>query len=315
MRTIAIDAVFAGAAVLLYSIWMYYRTLQFFRSQAHEQRLFSTWSYGAAMGLMLFFLAGYLVLGSVLMAREGLGQIDFLVAGVFFFGAVFVYMMVNAQKQMTHVINGKTDEIIRTLVNTMEAKDQYTRGHSVHVSNIVSIFYEKLPAEIKRQVNYTHLTDAAILHDIGKIGIPDYVLNKPGKLDEEEWAYIRQHPRMGKQILQHTSFKELGDIILCHHERVDQKGYYRIPAEEIPIESKIIAIADTFSALYTDRVYRPRQSFERSIAVLKECAGTQLDARMVGVFAAISEQEILQASKNLFSMEQVNGFELFTANP
>lgn len=204
---------------------------------------------------------------------------------------------------MSLVISKKTDEMVRTLVNAMEAKDQYTRGHSVHVSNLVEIFYDHLPDRLKKKIDKAHLTDAAILHDIGKIGISDDLLKKPGTLTEEEWAIIRQHPRMGKQILEQTSFKQVGHVILCHHERMDQQGYYRIPQEEIPLESKMIAIVDTFSALFTDRVYRPRKSFEEAVTVLKEVAGTQLDKELVDVFVSIPEQELLMASHDLFSME------------
>ncbi len=304
LKIICLIAVFAGAVILLTSMIKYYRSLVHFRLEAHEKKVFSQWTYALCMVLMLMFFMGYIALGILYVGRAALTMSDLLVSGIFFFGAVFVYVVVTVQGQMSRVIAGKTDEMVRTLVNAMEAKDQYTRGHSVHVLNLVKLFYKNLPDRLQRQINYAYLTDAALLHDIGKIGISDYVLNKPGALNEEEWKIIRQHPRMGKQILEQTSFSELGNAIMYHHERVDQQGYYRVPFDQVPIEAKMIAIADTFSALYTDRVYRPRKSYAEAITILKKAAGTQLDANLVDIFCNIPEKEILDAARNLFAVEE-----------
>ncbi|MGD9560574.1 MAG: HD domain-containing phosphohydrolase [Oscillospiraceae bacterium] len=304
MQGLCVASVFAGAAIMLYSIIIYYRSLLSLRTESYFQRVFSRWTYVLCMVLMLFFLAGYLALGIVYTLRTEMQNSDLLIAMVFFFGAVFVYVVITVQRQMSKTIMGQTDEIIRTLVNAMEAKDQYTRGHSVHVMNLVMVFYRHLPEDLKAQINKEHLKDAAILHDIGKIGISDAILNKPGPLTEEEMAVIRTHPRMGKEILAQTSFSELGNIILCHHERMDQRGYYRLPANQIPLESKIIAIADTFSALFSDRVYRPRKSYIEAIRIIEKAADSQLDKELVDIFVAIPEKEILQASSGLFSMEK-----------
>lgn len=306
MQAICIIGVFAGAIIMLFSIIQYYRALVKLKLESYGTRVFSRTIYAVCMLLMVFFLAGYVVLGVSYIGRSQFGNSDLLIAAIFFFGAVFVLVVITVQTAMSKSISAKTDEMIRTLVNAMEAKDQYTRGHSVHVANPVHIFYEHLTPRLKGEVNYAYLTDAAILHDIGKIGVPDNVLNKPGALTEEEFALIRTHPRMGKQILDKTSFSELGDIILAHHERVDQQGYYRLPPDQVPIESKMIAIAiaDTFSALYSDRVYRPRKSYAVAMDILREAAGSQLDAELVGIFTGIGEPEILEASRDLFVMEQ-----------
>jgi HD-GYP domain-containing protein (c-di-GMP phosphodiesterase class II) len=136
------------------------------------------------------------------------------------------------------------------------------------------------------------LIDAAILHDIGKIGIPDSVLNKSGELTPEERHLIEQHATLGKKILEPTSYQLIGEIVCCHHERIDGKGYSKIPADKIPLESKIIAVADTFSALCTDRVYRPKKSYEEAVQIIKDVAGTQLDAEIVKAFCAIPKKEL-----------------------
>lgn len=303
MKFIGITEVFIGAAILLISIFNYYRLLRQFRDKTHEARTFSHLTYAVCFALMVFFFIGYLALGAVYVFKDGITVSDFLVSNVFFFGSIFVYVVIRVQRQMSQTINTRTDELVRTLVNAVEAKDQYTRGHSVHVANLTELFYRYLPDSIKKQVNHAHLMDAAILHDIGKIGIPDSILNKPGMLSEEEMAVIRQHPRMGKQILEYTSFKDIGDIILYHHERMDNGGYYRIPADQIPIEARIIAITDTFSALYSDRVYRPRKSYAESIGIMRAVEGDQLDKQLTEIFAAIPIEEINDATRDLFRME------------
>lgn len=303
MLTVCFVAVAIGSAIMLASIFKYYRALVRIRKESRSAKTFSRWTYMLCMGLMIFFFVGYVILGVYYFERKELVVADCLTGIIFLLGSVFVYVVITVQGQMSDTICGQADEIVKTLVNAMEAKDQYTRGHSVHVSNIVRIFYQHLPPHLKRQVDLSKLTDAAILHDIGKIGISDVILNKPGPLTEEEMSVLRTHPRMGKEIVSQTSFADLGDIILAHHERVDQKGYYRLNVHEIPIESKIIAIADTFSALYSDRVYRPRKSFEESMRIVKEVAGIQLDAELVEIFLTLSEEDLNAATHNLFSME------------
>ncbi len=307
MTTICIIAVFAGAVILLVSMIKYYRLLLRFRVEAREKRVFSKWTYGFCMLLMLFFLLGYVVLGGYYLFGPEVEPSTYLVASIFFFGAVFVYVVVTVQAQMSAVITKKTEEIVLTLVNAMEAKDEYTRGHSVHVANLAQIFYSNLPEKWKRKINLNQLLDAAILHDIGKIGIADHVLNQPGKLNEAQWELIRQHPKMGKQILEKTSFKELGDMILYHHERIDGHGYYQIPAESIPPQARMISIMDAYSALVTDRVYRPKHSYQEAMEIIRQESGKQFDSELVEIFCRISEEELNGALENIvFSVQGVS---------
>ena len=303
MIYLCLYGVFAGAAIMLGAIIKYYMALVKLRDDSYSDHIFSRWTYALCFVLMIFFLIGYLMLGSTYLGRYTFGNSDLLISSIFFFGAVFVYVVITVQGQMSRAISIQADEIIKTLVNTMEAKDQYTRGHSVHVANIAALFFRYLPDELRKKVNPAHLADAAILHDIGKIGISDAILNKPGPLTEDEMAVVRTHPRMGKEILSQTSFADLGDVILAHHERIDQKGYYRLPPAQVPLESKMIAISDTFSALYSDRVYRPRRSYDESMAEIRRVAGTQLDIGLVDIFTTITENEMNTATLDLFSME------------
>ena len=178
--------------------------------------------------------------------------------------------------------------VVRSLVYAIEAKDIYTRGHSERVSQHCMNMAEELglSEEEKRCLLW-----AAILHDTGKIGIPDSVLNKPGALNEEEFREIKMHPAKGYRILEPLKpvAKSLGGI-LHHHERYSGNGYPSgLKGEEIPLQARMIAVADTYDAVTSDRSYRPRKTHEEAIAILREIAGTQLDPHLVQAFLGISD--------------------------
>jgi len=291
LKYVCVLLVAAGGGIMLYSIITFFKSLVSFKIQANEQKIFADWIYTACMSLMLFFFICYVAVDIIFAITDTVTMTNLLVALVFVFGAVFVCTMITMLKRMSTAISKKTNEIIKTLVNAMEAKDQYTQGHSVHVANVVKLIYNHLPDQMKNKISKAILMDAAILHDIGKIGIPDNVLNKPGKLTPEERLMIEQHAMMGKKILEPTSYQLIGDIVCCHHERIDGKGYFNISADKIPLESRIIAIADTFSALCTDRIYRPKKSYEEAMQIIQDVAGTQLDAEIVNIFCTIPKDE------------------------
>ena len=276
---------------MLYSIITFLKSLVSFKVQANEQKLFADWIYTVCMILMLFFFVCYIAVDIIFLVADTVTMTNLLIAFVFVFGAVFVYTMIIMLKRMSTTISEKTGEIIKALVNAVEAKDQYTQGHSVHVANVTKLIYEHLPERLKNKINKARLMDAAILHDIGKIGIPDSVLNKPGKLTPEERLMIEQHPKLGKKILEPTSYQLIGEIVYCHHERIDGKGYFNVSLDKIPLESRIISVADTFSALCTDRIYRKKKSYEKAVQIIKDAAGTQLDEEIVEVFCTIPKAE------------------------
>ncbi len=173
--------------------------------------------------------------------------------------------------------------IIRALVSALELKDSHTRGHSESVTRYAVALAERLklsPQEIES------IEVAAILHDVGKIGIHEYILNKPGKLNDEEWKEIKQHPEFSYKILKEVNFPwDVNPIIYGHHERYDGKGYPAgLKGEKIPLGARILAVADTFAAMTSDRVYRKGLSKEVAIEELKRVAGTQLDPELVKVF-------------------------------
>jgi putative nucleotidyltransferase with HDIG domain len=299
LKFVCILLVTIGAAIMLYAIVSFYKSLVALRVQANEHKIFADWIYMVAMLLMVFFLVGYIAIDIVFISMSEFSTQHFIVAIVFAFGAVFVSIMVTTIKHISDALSKKTREIIMTLVNTVEAKDQYTRGHSVHVANITQLIYNYLPSEIRKKVNFSILMDAAILHDIGKIGISENILNKPGILTPEERLIIEEHPKIGMHILENTSYQTVAEILCYHHERVDGNGYYKLPMEQIPLESKIITVADTFSALFTDRVYRPKKTYEEAVSILMDVAGTQLDREIVRVFCSIPKNEVVASTNEI----------------
>ena len=170
-----------------------------------------------------------------------------------------------------------------TLINAMEAKNAYLRGHSQRVADLSASIAEALglPAEVVEQVRL-----AGRLHDIGKIGIREAVLDKPGSLDPEEYAHVKDHVRMGLEIL--APMRDLGPV-LCfirdHHERLDGLGYPRgTSGESISLGGRIIATADTFDALTSRRAYRDSRSEQETLAYMAGLVGTAL---FPDVFAAL----------------------------
>lgn len=174
-------------------------------------------------------------------------------------------------------------ETIQALVKALEAKDVYTRGHSERVTQFARNLAEDLglsDTEVER------VTQAALLHDIGKIGMRLEALNKPGKLTDEETQMFRNHPLLGKQILESvTALKGIAPYVYYHHERWDGSGYPEgKKGEEIPVGARILNIADSFTCMTENRPYRKALSIKESAQELLRCSGTQFDPLFVDVF-------------------------------
>ena len=184
--------------------------------------------------------------------------------------------------------SGRSLSIIYALAATVDAKDSYTYGHSRKVSDHAATLAEALDLPQER---VDMVRAAGMLHDIGKIGIPDHILKKGGPLTEEEWEPIRAHPQLGVDIIRHVSdFRDCLPVILHHHERYDGKGYPAgLKGENIPLEARILAIADAYDAMTSLRAYREQLTPEQAIAELKRCAGTQFDPKLVESFCRIIE--------------------------
>jgi HD-GYP domain-containing protein (c-di-GMP phosphodiesterase class II) len=171
---------------------------------------------------------------------------------------------------------------IETLVATVEAKDIYTYGHSARVSKLARGIAEGMGLSDDEQEK---IKTAGLLHDIGKIGIPESVLSKPGRLTEEEWGYIRSHPQIGESIIRQMGTKRLAGLcpyVRHHHERLDGSGYPDgLEGHAVPLGARILAVADAYDAMTSNRPYRDPFSSEEAIAELRRNAGQQFDAQAV----------------------------------
>ncbi|HYS28749.1 MAG TPA: HD-GYP domain-containing protein [Candidatus Limnocylindria bacterium] len=171
-------------------------------------------------------------------------------------------------------------ETIAGLVAAIEARDENTKGHNMRVAELAVAIGRKLGLPTNR---LRVLARAGMLHDVGKIGIPDAVLNKPGPLDAAEWVTIKRHPELGVEILHGLpTLQQESEIVAAHHERIDGSGYPRgLHGTEIPIEARIVAVADTYDVLISDRPYRKARTRQESITILREECGTRLDGSVV----------------------------------
>jgi HD-GYP domain-containing protein (c-di-GMP phosphodiesterase class II) len=177
-------------------------------------------------------------------------------------------------------------ETVQALAQAIEASDKYTRGHSDRVTHIAMEIAKRL--KISR-ADIDTLKYACILHDVGKIGILKEVLNKPGQLTPEEFEQIKMHPALGEEIISPVAFLEnIKPIIRHHHERYDGNGYPdKIKSDHIPFLSRIIAVADTYDAMTSQRPYRPALTAELAITEIRKCSGTQFDPEVVNAFLEI----------------------------
>ncbi len=194
---------------------------------------------------------------------------------------------------------------IKALAQALEAKDEYTQGHSARVAEeSVSIarYLSLSDTEIQR------IWLAGYLHDIGKIGIKEAVLNKPGKLDEEEWDLIQQHPVVAGRILGPIpELSDIIDIIVHHHERYDGSGYPDgLEGNSIPLGARILAVADTYDALTSRRPYRDSLTLEEAHRILEEAAGTYLDPVIARAFLNLKQGVKAEPPQDSVELESEN---------
>lgn len=181
---------------------------------------------------------------------------------------------------------------MQVLANAVDAKDSYTGGHAHRMAT--------LALAVGRRLGFTaaqleSLYWGTILHDVGKIGVPDAIITKPGRLNEEEWTIMRRHPEIGAEILKPVpALKEAALMVRHHHERWDGRGYPDgLKGENIPLGARILAVVDAYSAMLDERIYKKAKTPAETIAELERCAGSQFDPQVVKVFL-----EVLASKEN-----------------
>ncbi len=187
-------------------------------------------------------------------------------------------------------LEGAYRTTLKALTAALETRDHETHGHSERVVNFSLRLGREMGLDDEQMRS---LEFGSLLHDIGKIGVPDAILRKPARLTEEEWLKMRQHPLHGSAILKGIGFLEgAARVVAQHHEKWDGGGYpLGLRREEIDLNARIFAVADAFDAMTSDRVYRRGRSYEEAVQELARCAGTHFDPRVVEAFARVPRRD------------------------
>ena len=206
-------------------------------------------------------------------------------------------LLVESQRQAVEIkaaydmLESTYDQTLAALMSALDARDRETEGHSLRVSH--------LAAKLGKALNFSHeqlkvLERGSLLHDIGKIGIRDTILHKPGPLSEAEWEKMRRHPIYAYEMLSPISYLHRAlEIPYYHHERWDGSGYpHALKGEDIPLVARLFAIVDVWDALSTDRPYRKKMPRSEVISYISENSGKLFDPTLVKVFLSVIEKEI-----------------------
>lgn len=199
----------------------------------------------------------------------------------------------------THELNEANKEMITKLSLVCDYKDQDTGNHI----NRVRLYCEEMGRSLGMTPNeIEHFGYSSMLHDVGKVSIPDGILRKPGPLDHAEWSIMKTHPTKGAELLGERPFFAIArEIALCHHEKVDGTGYPAgLKADEIPITARIVAIVDVYDALTSKRCYKPAWAESDAVNELRNMAGTHLDAKLVEQMIALKDQGVLDDIRKRF---------------
>lgn len=196
----------------------------------------------------------------------------------------------NMYREKLHHSRSKKSSIINTLIKMLEARDIITQGHANRTEKL-AVRLANIMGMNQRQIDDLKLL--AMFHDIGKVGVPDSILFKKGRLTYDEMLKMQRHTEIGHRIaLSSPELAHISEWILMHHEWWDGNGYpLGIKGEEIPLECRILAVVDAYDAMTQDRPYRSAMTHEEAVAELKKCAGTQFDPSLVELFLKVLEEE------------------------
>lgn len=225
---------------------------------------------------------------------------------IFLLGSIFVFIGINIKKILLTTINKTYLQTIKALANAIDTRDHYTKSHSEHVANLSLLIYNNLPNYLYNNSKKDFIFYAGLLHDIGKLGVPKDILNKPGALTDEEMKIIKMHPLNSKNIVDSIDgLKPISKWILYHHERVDGNGYFKIKDGDIPLESKIICVADVYSALVTKRPYNSPKLYEDALKLMKKMCNKHLDDFIFDIFRNIPKDEVENCLPEKFLQENL----------
>lgn len=203
------------------------------------------------------------------------------------------------QRHYLRRLNEAYSDMLEALLSALETREREIEGHCERVTAYTMVLAEAMGVP---QHLHPHIERGALLHDVGKIGIPDRILFKDGPLTEAEWEIMRQHPLIGyRMCMRVRSLQQAAEeVVLCHHERWDGKGYPRgLRGEQIPLGARLFAIADTLDAMTSDRPYRKALSFDEARAEIERHAGTQFDPQVVEVFLSLPSRVWTTIQQNM----------------
>ncbi|MCR5521535.1 MAG: HD-GYP domain-containing protein [Lachnospiraceae bacterium] len=281
-------------AILFLIAWLFYRIVMKKLSELSMTNISINWKIFTVPPAI--FLVAYGVV-SLFIAFDPDFSEDLNCLLVYTFTTVIIFIFIWAfhviikNLSVTGEIKTLSVEVMEALAHTIDAKDEYTRGHSVRVAKYSRMLAEKmgLPAEQCENVYYMGL-----LHDIGKIGVPNEIINSPTKLTDEEYDVIKTHPGIGFDILaEMKSHPELSTGARWHHERFDGGGYPdRKTNEEIPLEARIIAVADSYDAMTSNRSYRKYMPQEKVRSEIEKNVGKQFDPEVAETMLGIIDGDV-----------------------
>lgn len=187
------------------------------------------------------------------------------------------------------------EETLIGLVSALDLREHNTRMHSQRVREYTKLISDRLGVDekMKRVISF-----GALLHDVGKIAVPDHILLKPGRLTDQEWVEMRKHPEAGYRIVKRIGFlKDAAEIVYAHHEQFDGSGYPRgLKGESIPLGARMFMVADVYDALTSERPYRSSMTYEEAVAEIRSLSGSHFDPVIVDIFMAISPDQLQEVA-------------------
>ena len=212
---------------------------------------------------------------------------------LFIFFVVLLLILLGITLYKIYIRKKRTAAILQLLVGVIEAGNPNLEGHSLHVNNLAMVLLEFMPFKYRLKVSQTDLQYASLLLDIGKSVIPDSIMERAGKLNKDDWEIIKKHPDLGVNMLKDVpGMGKALSYILYHHERIDGKGYHQLKGNQIPLGARMLAIADTYSAMTMNRSYKASLPYAEAVSELRLAAGTQLDEELVNYFCNIPMSKI-----------------------